>query len=111
MLTSFLSFPVFHVHYLPGYHDLDNSIDVLTERIAETNFPWLLSNLDDRHTGKPLANCRRFHILQRAGLTIGFIGLASMEWISTLTHVSPDDIVYTSFTTAACNYSDILRRQ
>lgn len=34
-------------------------------------------------------------------LQIGLIGLIEYEWLNTLLHVSPEDVVYTDFVTKA----------
>jgi 5'-nucleotidase len=40
-----------------GNHDLDYEIERVTELKNKTNFPWLLSNVHDKHTGLLLAGC------------------------------------------------------
>lgn len=92
-----------------GNHELDNGLDVLEQRLSETNFPWLISNVKDRSTNEPLAHCQRLHVLSRAGIKFGFMGLASLEWLSTLSEISIDQLDYTPFTECATALAKELR--
>ena len=40
-----------------GNHDLDYHIDHVIELKNKTNFPWMLSNVHDKSTGRILAEC------------------------------------------------------
>ena len=39
-----------------GNHDFDHGLDVLQKWVERTNFPWLMSNVIDNETGRPLGN-------------------------------------------------------
>lgn len=94
--------------FIVGNHELDNGIDVLEQRISETNFPWIISNVTDRNTNKPLAHCHRFYTLTRAGIKFGFLGLASIEWLSTMIEMNKD-LEYVPFIECARELSKELR--
>jgi 5'-nucleotidase len=58
-----------------GNHDLDFGVPNLITLVRQTNFPWLLSNVLDSESGNPVANGKKFHILEKNGLKLGIIGL------------------------------------
>ncbi|EIN11144.1 Metallo-dependent phosphatase [Punctularia strigosozonata HHB-11173 SS5] len=68
-----------------GNHEFDFGYPRLKELINNTNFPWLLSNIVDTNTGKVPEPMKEIHVLERAGLRIGLIGLVEKEWIATIT--------------------------
>lgn len=39
-----------------GNHDFDHGLDVLENWVSRTTFPWLMSNVIDQETGRPLGN-------------------------------------------------------
>eukprot|EP00127_Corallochytrium_limacisporum_P006869 Clim_evm84s236 gene=Clim_evmTU84s236 len=80
-----------------GNHDLDHGIDVLVDRIAETNFPWLCSNCMMKETGRPLADCGVYHITEHEGIRIGILGLIEKDWIDTLAVIESEDVEYEDF--------------
>lgn len=43
--------------------DFDFGTEVLQQHMAETRFPWLLSNVLDSHTGEPLGGAHKTHVL------------------------------------------------
>jgi len=60
---------------VPGNHDFDKGRDV-TEKLARmSNFPWVCANLIEEATGQVVDWCVPTLKLQRAGLTIGVIGI------------------------------------
>lgn len=83
----------------------------MKKRISETNFPWLMSNLNEKATGKPLGGVNRTCIIEKSGIKFGFFGLASMDWVEALSAVRPDDLVYTDTVEAADVLSVELREQ
>lgn len=80
-----------------GNHDFDFGVDHLAELISLTNFPWLLSNVLDITTEKPLADGKLKHIIESNGLRIGIIALVEEEWICTLSTLDYDEIIYEPF--------------
>lgn len=109
----------FACHTSAGNHDLDNGVEVLKQRVGETNFPWIISNVWEKQTttarAEPeqrtlLAGLNSIHVLTRGGIKFGFMGLASWDWIPTLTQPTLDSIEYTDFTSTAHEVARTLRQ-
>lgn len=62
-----------------GNHEFDWGIDVLKQRIAQANFPYVCANVIDKRTGKPVDFAKPYVLLQRNGVKIGVIGIATPE--------------------------------
>jgi len=58
-----------------GNHEFDFGIDVLAERMSESKFQWIVSNVLDARTGKPVGSSVPYVIRDVGGLKIGVIGL------------------------------------
>ena len=80
-----------------GNHEFDFDIDHTIKLSAKCNFPWLLGNLIDLRTEKPLGNGRENVILERDGLRIGVFGVAEEEWLSLLTEDYQGQLEYIDF--------------
>ena len=69
-----------------GYHSVSNSpkddpFGVLKQRISQANFPFLMANVFDRESGKPLVwpKLKAWTVLTRKGIKVGVIGLTSVD--------------------------------
>lgn len=62
-----------------GNHEFDIRTNELLDRIKESRFTWLGSNVIDTKTGKIFADMPPFVIRQIGGVKIGFIGLLLPE--------------------------------
>ncbi|KAF9001947.1 Metallo-dependent phosphatase-like protein [Cyathus striatus] len=69
---------------LTGNHDFDFGYPHLCKLVKDTSFPWLLSNIIDANTSRVPAQLREFVVFERAGITIGVVGLVEEEWITTV---------------------------
>ena len=49
----------------------DFGIETLQELVEKTSFPWLISNVTDNETGRPLAEGKITHIIEWWGRKIG----------------------------------------
>ena len=49
----------------------DFGIETLQELVEKTAFPWLISNVTDNETGRPLAEGKITHIIEWWGRKIG----------------------------------------
>lgn len=47
----------------------------MAERVAETKFPWLMSNVIDNETGRPLGDGKITHVMDWNGKRIGLVKL------------------------------------
>ena len=52
---------------------VDFGIDTLMEHAEKTDFPWLMSNVADNETGRPLAEGKVSHVLEWWGRKIGLV--------------------------------------
>jgi 5'-nucleotidase len=93
-----------------GNHDLDFGIDNLESLIAETKFPWLMSNVKHVADGQNLAGGETYVIVERCGRRLGFIGLVEMEWMTTLSTVEESEIEFEDFVACARRLAPMLRR-
>jgi len=71
-----------------GNHEFDFGPEVAEQRVKESNFPWIASNIVDKRTGEPLAGAVRYVIKEVNGHKIGFIGLVD-NWLD-LTSAGPN---------------------
>merc|ERR1719500_137701 len=62
-----------------GNHDFDFGLETLECLAGRTEFPWLMSNVIDNETGRPLAEGKMHHIIEREGRKIGLIGLVFIK--------------------------------
>lgn len=62
----------------------DHGLEVITEHISKTEFPWLMSNVVDNETGRPLGSGKRTHTIVHNGIKVGLMGLVEKEWLDTL---------------------------
>ena len=51
----------------------DFGLDNLIEMKNQTNFPWLMSNVVDCETGKPLADGEIYHVIKWGDRKIGLV--------------------------------------
>ncbi|MGH9834548.1 MAG: bifunctional metallophosphatase/5'-nucleotidase, partial [Blastocatellia bacterium] len=62
-----------------GNHEFDFGNEVLLERMKESKFVWLGSNVIDRQTGKPFNNMPPYVIRKFGGVKIGLFGLLTTD--------------------------------
>ncbi|EIW81814.1 Metallo-dependent phosphatase [Coniophora puteana RWD-64-598 SS2] len=91
-----------------GNHEFDFGYRRLSELIEATNFPWLLSNIIDTNTGSVPEPMKSFHVLEKSGVRIGFIGLVEKAWIATITGW-PDNFEWKDTTEVGLELSKVLR--
>lgn len=58
-----------------GNHEFDFGIDLLIERMAQAKWQWVVSNVIDTNTGKPIGGAAPYVERQFGPLKVGFIGL------------------------------------
>ncbi|KAK4310995.1 hypothetical protein Pmani_017489 [Petrolisthes manimaculis] len=80
-----------------GNHDFDFGLERLIEVADQTNFPWLMSNVEDNETGEPLADGVITHTLTWHGWKIGLIGLVEREWLETLATINVEEVTFTDY--------------
>jgi len=80
-----------------GNHDFDFGVDQLVKMASGTNFPWLMSNVVDKMTGRPLADGMVTRVMDFHGRKVGLMGLVEKEWLVTLATIDPKDVEYEEF--------------
>jgi 5'-nucleotidase len=58
-----------------GNHEFDFGIDVLLQRMREAKWQWVVSNVLDRETGKPIGGAAPYVVKTYGPLKVGIIGL------------------------------------
>ena len=72
MILVFIKFYQCYKNNCINFHFLkDFGVDCLIDLIKETNFPWLISNVFDVHTKKPLALAKSKSIIEFNGIKVG----------------------------------------
>ncbi len=62
-----------------GNHEFDFGEQVTQQRMSESRFTWVSSNVLDPATGLPFGNAVSFALRQVAGIRVAFIGLTTPE--------------------------------
>ena len=62
-----------------GNHEFDFGDAVLRERMKESRFTWLGTNVIDRKTGKPFNDMPPFVVREFGGVRVGFFGLLTPD--------------------------------
>lgn len=59
-----------------GNHEFDYGFDAVSDVTADSEFPWLATNLVDSDTGEAFDGTESTRIVDRGGVSVGIIGLA-----------------------------------
>jgi len=62
-----------------GNHEFDWGIDILKQRIAQSGFPYVCANVTYIMNGKPIDFVKPYTFLERDGVKIAMIGIATPE--------------------------------
>ena len=73
-----------------GNHDFDFGIENLVALVQGCTFPWLMSNVTYKPTGRALAEGERYVIKVVGGRRIGFIGVVEKDWMATLSTIEEE---------------------
>ena len=92
-----------------GNHEFDFGKDELNNFVTETDFPWVVSNVKERDSGKPVAGAMESCFIQYTNnLRIGIVGLVEEDWLETLTAFTKEDLDYEDYVPVARKQIDIL---
>lgn len=94
-----------------GNHDFDHGLEVLSDWVAKCQFPWLMSNVVDNETGRPLGDGRITHVLHWCGHRVGLLGLVEREWLDTLATINPDEVTFLDYREAGQKLAHQLRQE
>lgn len=92
-----------------GNHEFDNGIDVMKQRVSECRFPWLLSNVKYGCQGRVVGDIEEWVIIEREGVKVGFIGLASEAWVVALDKIDKNDLIVEDYVQCADRLARKLR--
>ncbi|ORY02418.1 Metallo-dependent phosphatase [Basidiobolus meristosporus CBS 931.73] len=93
-----------------GNHDFDFGVPNLIKLASQCTFPWLISNVYDTDTGRPIADGKEYLIKEHNGLKLGFVGLVEKEWLDTIPSL-PDTADYRDFIATGRELSQRLRHE
>ena len=95
-----------------GNHDFDFGVETLRHHMQAWKFPWILSNVLDAQTHRPLADAHSRVILTWKGLKIGILGLVEREWLLTIPSIDcHKDIIYLDFVEEGRRLARLLHTQ
>lgn len=94
-----------------GNHDFDFGLDVLQKWVEKTTFPWLMSNVIDNETGRPLGNGKITHIINHGDVKVGLIGLVEKEWLDTIPTIDPNEVTFVDYVEAGNRLADELIKE
>ncbi|CRL06860.1 CLUMA_CG019615, isoform A [Clunio marinus] len=80
-----------------GNHEFDFGLDVLQNLVKMCNFPWLMSNVIDNETGRPLGNGKITHIINHGEFRVGLMGLVEKEWLETIPTIDPNEVTFIDY--------------
>ena len=73
----------------------DFGMDPLNDLVKGTNFPWLISNVIDKETNRPLGEGKISHVIKRGHFKIGLVSVQEMILI---THILDILILFEHYT-------------
>lgn len=94
-----------------GNHDFDFGLEVLQKWVEKCNFPWLMSNVIDNETGRPLGNGKISHIMDHNGVRVGLMGLVEKEWLDTIPTIDPNEVTFIDYVEAGNRLADDLLKE
>ncbi|CAL4059581.1 unnamed protein product, partial [Meganyctiphanes norvegica] len=94
-----------------GNHEFDFGLERLVDVNKATNFPWLLSNMVDEETDRPLGEAKEYHIIDWKGWKIGLMGLGESQWLETMATINPEEVTYYDYADKANYLCPILRQK
>lgn len=92
-----------------GNHEFDFGDDLLVDRMHEARWQWVVSNVVDTRTGKPIGGASAYVVRSFGTLKVGFIGLCL-----TTSEISRAKLAHTRLVdpmAAAARYVPALRRE
>jgi 2',3'-cyclic-nucleotide 2'-phosphodiesterase (5'-nucleotidase family) len=92
-----------------GNHEFDFGADTLKQRMAESSFTWVLSNIFDAKTGGNVGKAVPYAVKDVGGVKVGFIGLCITT--SSIAPARRDQFRFVDPAAAAAKYLPILKRE
>lgn len=57
-----------------GNHDFDYGLDNFLALSAQCSFPWIMSNVMEKDSGRPLGGAKQTLLLEWQGVKVGLLG-------------------------------------
>lgn len=92
-----------------GNHEFDFGVDVLRQRMAEARWQWVVSNVVDGKSGKPIGNAAPYVVRTFGPLKVGFIGLVLTT--SEINREKLDEVQLIDPFEAAARYLPLLKKE
>jgi 2',3'-cyclic-nucleotide 2'-phosphodiesterase (5'-nucleotidase family) len=92
-----------------GNHEFDFGIDILKQRMTESSFTWIISNVVDAKTGGAIGKAVPYVVRDVGGLKIGFIGLCLTT--ATVNPLWRNQFRFVDAVVAAAKYLPMLKRE
>ena len=92
-----------------GNHEFDFGRDTLVKRMSEARFEWLVANVLDERTGKPIGGAAPYVVRQYGALKVGYIGLCITT--SEITDSNRVGMRFIDPLEAAAQYIPMLKRE
>lgn len=67
-----------------GNHEFDYGVETLKQRLKETKFPIISSNVIDMRTGKLVEGIKPYHIIEKNGVRVAFVSAVTPDAAATL---------------------------
>ncbi|KAF5394833.1 Trifunctional nucleotide phosphoesterase protein YfkN [Paragonimus heterotremus] len=80
-----------------GNHDFDFGVDNLMDCVKQSNFPWLNGNFYDANSMQLFGALPQYHVIKKAEIKIGVIGLIEPEWIKTVSAIDQTEVIVKDF--------------
>lgn len=93
-----------------GNHEFDMGIGRFEKLMDISTFPWVLSNVNDHKTSKPLANAHTKVVIDVGGIKVGIFALAEIDWLQSLSAVKFETLHYEPYVIAARLIANDLRK-
>ncbi|XP_053156537.1 snake venom 5'-nucleotidase-like isoform X2 [Hemicordylus capensis] len=94
-----------------GNHEFDFGIDILEEYIRQMQFPWFLSNVQDKFTSEPLGHGTIKNMVTWNNMNIGLMGLVEEDWLDTLATIKKSNLHYVDYVKVANQLSVELKAE
>ncbi|HXD75666.1 MAG TPA: 5'-nucleotidase C-terminal domain-containing protein [Vicinamibacterales bacterium] len=92
-----------------GNHEFDFGIDVLRQRMKESTFTWVISNVVDAKTGGSIGKAVPYVVKDLGGVKVGIIGLCITS--SSITPAHKGEFTFIDPVAAAVKYLPAVRRE
>ncbi len=94
-----------------GNHEFDFTVDTLTKRVLQMNFPLLSANIIEKSTGNIPTFAKPYIIKEAAGVKVGIIGLSSLSTPYSTFPAYVEAFEFTSYADAIDKYAPIVKSE